>query len=263
MMAYQNGFVATIICNNKPLREFQKAGVRTCKIPFDSEYSVRLINRSKGRSFAKISIDGTDVITGDRQFLIPQGGTVDVERFVDDLKAGSKFKFISIEQGMATGEIQDPGSPDNGIIEVTFYPEIIRDVVFTSSKRKNRRDHGCTRSTTDDPAPIPCSATMDFMVLEPQSMDLPDTPAGWQSIFGATVEGGESRQKFDITNETFRVGTPIIIKIKLEAPAEVLEYGVYVSGGTKPVKTFWDKRSAALYLADNDFGDAPVTVKPV
>ena len=45
MAAYQSQFVASVICNNQPLREVNKNGRRTCIIPFDSEYKLRLKNQ--------------------------------------------------------------------------------------------------------------------------------------------------------------------------------------------------------------------------
>ena len=106
MMAYNNKFVVSVLVSGKPLRELNVQGKRTCTIPFGSEYKIRIKNRNNIRAMASLSIDGTDVLCGKRIILGPNE-TVDLERFVDDKDSGSKFKFISLEQGEQTGEIQD------------------------------------------------------------------------------------------------------------------------------------------------------------
>jgi len=242
MMAYSNSFVVNVV-TDKPLREFNKNGLRTCKVPFGSEYKIRMINRGSGSAYATVSIDGTEVITGGKRFVLGSNQTLDIERFVDDLSEGRKFKFISIEEGMATGEIQDPGSPDNGIIEVVFYPEKPqpRSLSFASDS--------IMYTSTSTP-------TMDCMIDS-------NTLRSFNSA-GATVEGSHSDQGFTLTTDNFQTDTPITIRIKMEAPAVTSNmFGLYIGGATRPFKTFNDRKTAALFMADQDFGNATVSIQPV
>lgn len=124
MSAFQSQLVASVIYNNQPVRETNEGGRRTCYIPFNSEYRLKLKNTTGLRALAKVSIDGTPIISGDRKFLLHGYGEFEIERFVTDLNQGKKFKFISLEQGSATGELQDPSSPLNGLIRVEFFKEI-------------------------------------------------------------------------------------------------------------------------------------------
>jgi len=100
-MGYSNGFVASIILKNKPLREFKYGGKRTVKVPFGSEYIIRLKNKSKEPALVDVSIDGTDVLNG-AELVLKAGETMDLERFVDDNSKGKKFKYISLEEGASS-----------------------------------------------------------------------------------------------------------------------------------------------------------------
>lgn len=122
MMAYKDGFVVSIVKDNQNLRTINKNNKRTAIIPFGSEYKIRLINKNSVRCKAAVFIDGTDVLFGKKVILNPYE-TFDLERFVDSLDSGKKFKFESVKRAMASGEIGDPDSPDNGCIKVDFYKE--------------------------------------------------------------------------------------------------------------------------------------------
>lgn len=256
MMGFAQNYVASIIHNNKPLREFNVNGVRTCKIPYGAEYAIRLINRRKDqRAMVSVSIDGTEVLTGGKRVILNPNETIDLERFVDSLSEGRKFKFISIEEGIATGEIQDPSSPDNGTIEVLFYPEVPKQTILrgqsTNSMKKNLEiDWGLIRG-----------ATFDSMVMDGASYMVPQD-FEIQANAGVTVEGSLSDQTFTI-GQHFEVGAPVSIKIKLEAPSAIESFGVFIGNATKPLQTFNDKQSALDYLANNDFGGSSVTMKPI
>lgn len=126
-MAYNNKFVVSVLINGKPIRELNVENKRTATVPFGSEYKIRLKNNNKkARALASVTIDGTDVLCGKSIILGPKEW-VDLERFVDSKDSGSKFKFISLEQGEQTGEIQDPSSLDNGKIVVEFQKEKVEE----------------------------------------------------------------------------------------------------------------------------------------
>ena len=124
-MAYANNYVVSIIHNDKPIRESNVNGERTARLPFDSEYKIRLKNKTSRRAIVKIDIDGTDILGSD---LVLNGGqTLDLERF---LTSDKKLKFMSVEKGARTGEIQDPTNEDNGLINVQFYAEMASCVTY-------------------------------------------------------------------------------------------------------------------------------------
>lgn len=119
MMAYQNNFVVSIIVNSKPVREYNEEGTRVCHIPFDSEFTIRLKNKSRKRAQVKVRIDGTDVTSAGKIILEPQE-TRDLDRF----EGGRRFKFISLAP--------DPTEKPNELISVDFWPELLASFFVSS-----------------------------------------------------------------------------------------------------------------------------------
>lgn len=125
MAAYAHNFVVSIIGpTGQPLREIQEANERTIRLPFESEYKIRLKNKNYVRAKVSVLIDGMDISPG-RMFILAPNQTLDLERFIQDgdLNKGNKFKFVNREKGAATGEIQDPYSHKLGCVEVIFHKE--------------------------------------------------------------------------------------------------------------------------------------------
>lgn len=243
MMAYMKSktgaqFVVSIIHNDKPLREFSENGKRVCRIPFGSEYKIRIKNKSDRRALAALSIDGTDVLTGGKRVVLPAYGSVDIERFVDDLTEGKRFKFISVEEGERTGAIQDPTSLDNGFIRVLIYPEKEPDYTWTLSSTGvsvppplsggilrgmsfgadtlafNSPVYGSNCSTNLEASRGMSSgvtATLDACLITPQAVPASDK--------GATVEGTTSNQEFRLDTSKWEVEeTPVTFEILLRGP---------------------------------------------
>jgi len=293
MMAYQGGFVVSVIVDGKPVREYNSDGTRTCKIPFNSEYSLRLKNKTKGRALASITIDGTEVLTGNKKLVLGKGETVDIERFIDDLNSGNKFKFISLEEGAASGEIQDPTLEENGFIEVKFYKEKISHIKKNVKggllkKPKKLRTYGSKgggqsastdsilrdantksrRINADEDSVSNCffTHTEPFFgdtygsTLEPQSMDWMEL----ESEKGATVEGSHSSQQFTMTTDHFETEYhPETVVLQLRAPAEVrCGFGVFLKNKKRPAAVFYEKTDALGYASDLD-DDLQVTLKPI
>jgi len=290
-MAYQGGLVVSVIVSGKPVREYNADGTRTCKIPFNSEYSLRLKNKSKGRALASITIDGMEVLTGNKKLVLGRGQTVDVERFIDDLNSGNKFKFISLEEGAASGEIQDPTSEENGIIEVKFYKEKFppkkrylhthnkggfNPLLRGKGKKLGGRIGGSASWSNDTTSadlykevsntshidtncfhPGTVFGSEETEILEPQSLDL-------ESEKGATVEGSHSSQQFQMTTEHFETEwVPEIVTLQLRAPAQVCSgFGVFLKNKKRPTAVFYEKTDALAYTSDLD-DDLQVTLKPI
>jgi hypothetical protein len=256
MMAFQKDFVVSVILNGKPVREFNESGLRTCRIPFNSEYRLRIKSKTWKRALVSITIDGTDVLTGGKQIVLSPYQSVELERFVDDLTEGRKFKFISVEQGAATGEVQDPTSAENGLIRVQVYPEVEvqatiapQGVTVTSSYRPGGRGMGssplrvssaggCSTSinsfsgsamdgtwTISNAAPMggtfACntsdSSVMDFGGTL-RFHDITDTlERAVNTDKGATAEGSHSSQRFHTTTVAWEAEkTPVTFDLWLK-----------------------------------------------
>lgn len=196
-------FVVSIIQNDKPLREYNENNTRVCHVPFESEYKVRIKNKSFKRAMATISIDGTDAM-GSRKLILEPHQTIDVERFVENLGEGKKFKFVSLARGVLTGEIQDPTSSENGAIKVDIYPELVLQTYFSgyfgnSSLRGNSLS-GSSWSVSNGYGSITCQSS-------PEPVE--------RSLAGATAEGSVSTQQFSEGQSFATVVTPLSFKILL------------------------------------------------
>ena len=124
-MAYANpGYVASIILKNKPQREFNRDNHRTVVVPFDSEYSLLLKNTTPRRAKVVVEIDGMNVMSGEGSLILSAHESMTLERFVDSLTAGKKFKFVSKEKAAALGH-SDPTSSELGKVKVSFYSELV------------------------------------------------------------------------------------------------------------------------------------------
>ena len=120
MAAFEKpGYVALITnSSGKPFRELNEEGRRTVRIPFGSEYQIRLKNKTQRRATASVLIDGT-VVTGLGDIILGPGQTVDLERFLEDKNSGSRFKFVTAD----SAGVQDPSSWENGRVQVVFKQE--------------------------------------------------------------------------------------------------------------------------------------------
>ena len=292
MMGYSNGYIASIIFKNKPLREFKYNGKRTVKVPFGSEYVIRLKNKSKDPALVEVSIDGTDVLNGS-ELVLDAGKTIDLERFVENNESGKKFKYISLEEGASSGDIDDPYREENGLVQVNFYKAfqlpmtnythttcpsyypfcgavVNHDYLLKSEPlRTNEPVFGSNITVSDSVigAAINCTRpiteTAFFSSVIPDS----DTTTELSSDKGATVEGSDSDQSFTSTSEYFKLGsTPTCIDIFMVGPNYVSkeapsEWGVYIGKAEEPVATFKEKKHAHLFAGSVDLGKVSITVK--
>lgn len=245
-MAYANQFVASIIHNNKVQREFNKDGQRAVQLPFDSEYTIRVQNKTFLKASADILIDGISIFSSGKQLILNPSQTINVERFVNDLKSGNKFKFVSMQKAIAEGH-QDPTSVDFGMISVVFTPQKVSSLLdgisislpittikgtsggvlrsassskLFSSANINANSFAASNCTATAfaSASIPTSSfasagcVMDSMEFAPSSV-------------GGTVEGGKSNQQFQESNEfivwDFSKATTIKMKLVGEVKQEI------------------------------------------
>lgn len=249
MMAYQEGMVASIILDDKPVREYNLKGQRTCKIPFNSEYKIKLKNKTGLRSLVSIDIDGTDIF-GFKKLILKPYQEIELERFIVELEQGPKFKFMSIEDGVKTGEIQDPTNKDNGIISIKFFKEMIPPTTNTITYTE--------------------SAKLDYMCCQTNGSSTPTSGVSLRGISaasasaGATAEGSNSNQKFDDSEEWFPTEVqPLEVKIKLVGFKAQSYFGVFLDNSKKPSFTFADRMDAYNFVKVNDFGLTTAKIRPI
>ena len=112
---YSNKLVCSVKVGRKILREKVENNESTVFIPFGSEYSLMFKNLGGRNAIVNIEIDGRKVC--ESGFYIRAGQTADIERFVESLVEGRRFKFIE-----KTEEISNfrGDKIDDGIIRVTW-----------------------------------------------------------------------------------------------------------------------------------------------
>lgn len=113
-MMYHQNFVAVLVCGGDILREFDG---NTVRIPFGSDYSIRLKNKEARKAVASVEVDGTSA-TEMGPIIVPGGETVELEGFMGpDGRVTHKFRFIQ-----KTTEISKYRGDkiDDGIITIQF-----------------------------------------------------------------------------------------------------------------------------------------------
>ena len=108
---YAKKLSACVKVNNKVLREFGDKVL----VPFGSEYAISIKNHDVRRVIAHITIDGKDAVPGG--LVISANQTVDLERFVNDMNQGNRFKFIE-----RTGSIEQHRGikADDGLVRIEY-----------------------------------------------------------------------------------------------------------------------------------------------
>lgn len=170
---YGNKLATAIKVDNKVLRE----NGEQVYIPFGSEYSIMIKNMNSVRVLANIEIDGRNVIPGG--LVVNAGQTVNIERFVDNLNAGNRFKFIE-----KTQQISDYRGDriDDGLIRITYQFEKELPVFDNSLYRGITKKMIAKKHTFDD-----------------VSYNVQSAPCN-VSTSGITVEGSISTQQFTQVN---------------------------------------------------------------
>ena len=111
-MVFHQQLVAVIKHNGRILREDKG----TVLLPFGAEYSILLKNLNAYKAAVTISIDGQDVLDN-RQIIVYPNSETEIERFLDDLNKGNKFRFIQ-----KTQKIQEHRGDrvDDGIVRIEY-----------------------------------------------------------------------------------------------------------------------------------------------
>jgi hypothetical protein len=109
---YSNGFVVSVKINGVTVGEKDNFKVA---MPFDTEYSLMLKNRNDRKAVAKVYIDGEEV-TKTGKLILDANSTLNLERYIEDMDNGAKFKFVPL----SNNEVKDEGDSEKGFIEVRF-----------------------------------------------------------------------------------------------------------------------------------------------
>ncbi len=115
------GYVLAIIVNGQPLSERADGSVI---VPFETEYQIRLRNKTSRRALAKVYIDDECVTpTG---IIVNNFNYVDLDR---PTTKRTKFKFVAVDSfdAVDAGKNRE-NDPAMGVIRVEFYPEKERAV---------------------------------------------------------------------------------------------------------------------------------------
>ena len=138
-MVYKEKFVAVVKSEGRILRESGD----TVRLPFGSEYSIKMKNLHSRRAVVNVTIDGEDVLDGNRLVISPNS-SVDLKGFLKGSTAKNKFRFIK-----KTREISNYRGDrvDDGIVRVEFRFEKKDDGPMISFGDFNfRGSYGTTKS---------------------------------------------------------------------------------------------------------------------
>lgn len=166
-MMYGNKLAAAVKVNGQILRESGP----TVLLPFQSEYSILIKNLHSTRVAVSIFIDGRDVMNG-RRLIVNPGATSEIERFVTDLDAGRKFKFIERTEAIESHRGIDIS---DGLIELRYQFEYAQPAYL------NQMSRAITKGISGDLY---------------QATYASNASASLNSAPGITAEGSKSTQTF-------------------------------------------------------------------
>ena len=115
-MAFKDDFVVVIKVNGKVLRENYHFNQPYVTLPFMSEYTISMKNKSANKASVKPFVDGKPVL--DTSIILDPGEEIDLEGFLNDgLVVKNKFRFIH-----KTKQIQEHRGDrlDDGIVTVEY-----------------------------------------------------------------------------------------------------------------------------------------------
>lgn len=260
---FKNDFIVAVRCGGQILREVGDL----VSLPFGSEYSLLLKNKSSRKAVVKVEIDGQDVLDGDRLVVNPNG-EIDLQGFMEHRigplpVAKNRFKFIKKTQEI----VEHRGDKiDDGIVRVEFqYEKCVRETIQETviHRRHVYYDPPCwlypwtqpwdyprypyygdhfycssgtvaggdiSNITTNS---VPCGASSDAAFVSDNltltnSASMPEI----KEDEGITVKGSEVNQGFNYapTNELESNSEVIILKLKGTTNGDKVKAAVTVHG---------------------------------
>jgi len=195
-MMFQDKVAVAVKVDGKVQREdLNKTDSCRVMMKFGSEYSIMVKNMNDVRIMVSIEIDGKDIMPG-RGIIVDPGKSVDIERFIDSLKVGNRFKFI--EKTEQISEYRGNRIED-GLIKISWQKEMkfapVQSVWMVQNEYpfggnlRSRRITSVFPASTSGHTLYSCNAMMDCSFVQQHSP-------------GITVQGSESDQQFIETTES-------------------------------------------------------------
>jgi hypothetical protein len=122
---FRNDFVGVVVNKGKIMRETNNhLGENVVKLPFGSEYGVRLKNLNTVKAVVDVEIDGSSAAQG---LIINPGTSFELKGFLEGMKVRNKFRFIK-----KTKEISNYRGDriDDGIIRISYRFEKVQPVYY-------------------------------------------------------------------------------------------------------------------------------------
>lgn len=218
-MMFKSDFVAVLVSGGKILREVRSdLGETVVRLPFGSEYNIRLKNLNTVKAVANVEIDGRNAGTG---IIVEPGKTVELKGFLEGLRVKNRFRFIQ-----KTDEISRHRGDriDDGIVRITYkfervwepikltpwrpnYPFLSGGDIYWTYTQTNMYGGPIvnTRGGTSGDSLVNKSLSGENAVFCCNSVNEP----------GITVKGSETRQDFVYGDVGFLEETEHAINIKL------------------------------------------------
>jgi len=237
---FKSGFVVNVVDGENILNDDNG----TAALGFGKEYKIRLKNKNTRDAVARIKIDGR-YVTNKGDLIVGSGQVIDVERFIDSLDEGKKFRFEKL--GNVSPSERD--NPLNGIIEVSFrltkevtIPQIYREspdwnypnrFYYTNSGAKSFNKSGAIFCSNEWASNASSDLTTNMCYCNNNTAEnITDVASG------KTVEGNYSGQRFEYSYLGELEYKETVIKLNL--------VGYNPTGETKP-KIYCSKCGNQIY----------------
>ena len=217
-MAHANDFIVSVQVKGRSLREIPNSnnGEREVFLQEGAEYSLYLKNKTSVPAVAHIFIDGTEAVDGG--LVVPANASVPLERFVigGNMLNGNRFKFASV-RGQNADKLDDPTSPDLGLIEVRFHKQRnwtdVLDYLVVPQSWKHVPIGGGTlmgRSVGNEGGTISVNYCATSADVQPANA-------------GGTITGSSSNQAFTTVSMDVDDEPAAIIKLRLRLAASPMQ----------------------------------------
>jgi len=146
---------------NRPLKKYGIDGVDTIGAWGDEPFEIKFKNNSGNRVQVKVSVDGTDVLSGDpatteadsQMWLVNAYGTLQLKAWPESKNGGAAFVFTSAENSVALharGDISNRGIIAVAVFEEGYVEPARINYKYNSNERARRRLDLSTKSICRD-----------------------------------------------------------------------------------------------------------------
>lgn len=214
---FRDNYVVAVMRHGKVQPEDKDAVV---VLPFESEYSLRLKNKTRKKSVADVWIDGRLAVRG---VVVDPLGSVDLERFVEgfSMDCGPRFKLVKASDS----RVSQPGDSENGMVSVNFYPEkdqpkVVEEHRIVHEHCHHRHPH-CYHGNCPDCCPW-CYHPYKWSGSILRSCDdNSNVVYGGQITSGGSAGGGTSGMTLNANNADFTPTSSLDTKLSLKSANSV------------------------------------------